>query len=421
MHLRGPDFLIEWLLAIILVPAEITPAAEWVRLAPQGQWKRTPSLETGSSDVRAVQVSGNYAFLADANDGLQVIDVSNPASPQRAGGYDTRGIAWNLVTRDSLVYLADLNAGLLVIDLTKPTEPRRVGGYAVSALGVALQGIHAYVACGTNGVHVLDISDPTSPKRVGSCAVPGEAYGIAVLDDHAYVVDFKAGLLVVIGIKNAGAPQVIGTYQAGPNPTDIAVAGGQAYVAAGTSGLLIWNIRDPAQAQLIGRWQGDCIVGRVSLSGSYVFLTGGVCVGDTVRHAVRVIDVERPASPVRVGDLDGIGARGLTRAGDYLYVADEHEGLQVIQVTELPAFTSQSIANKELSLFWNQAASGFTLQRTASLPEAAWEDVPNSETTNGLVLPLVNSSQFFRLRLQTTGPLQLPNQAGAANGSQPFR
>jgi hypothetical protein len=36
-----------------------------------------------------VAVSGNYAYVADGNAGLQVIDVSNPANPQRVGGYDT--------------------------------------------------------------------------------------------------------------------------------------------------------------------------------------------------------------------------------------------------------------------------------------------------------------------------------------------
>src|SRR5213075_1379273 len=104
----------------------------------------------------------------------------------------------------------------------------------------------------------------------------------------------------------------------------------------------------------------------------------------------------------------------LTRSGDYLYVADEQGGLQVIELTELPAFTSQSVATKDLSLSWNQAARGFTLQRTASLPEAAWEDVPNSETTNGLALPLVNSNQFFRLRLQVPATPQLPNKTSIA-------
>jgi len=120
------------------------------------------------------------------------------------GGYATGGIAWNLAIRDGLVYLADLNAGVVVVDVSNPAEPQRVGGYAVGALGIALQGTYAYVACGGNGVHVLDITDPTSPRRVGSCAVPG-AYAIAVSGDSAYVVDFNAGLLVVIGITNASA------------------------------------------------------------------------------------------------------------------------------------------------------------------------------------------------------------------------
>jgi hypothetical protein len=32
-----------------------------------------------------VAVSGNYAYVADGTNGLQVIDVSNPANPQRVG------------------------------------------------------------------------------------------------------------------------------------------------------------------------------------------------------------------------------------------------------------------------------------------------------------------------------------------------
>ena len=40
-----------------------------------------------------VALSGNYAYLADASAGLQVIDVSNPANSQRVGGYDTSGYA----------------------------------------------------------------------------------------------------------------------------------------------------------------------------------------------------------------------------------------------------------------------------------------------------------------------------------------
>jgi hypothetical protein len=34
-----------------------------------------------------VAVSGNYAYVADFDEGLQVIDVRNPAKAVRVGGY----------------------------------------------------------------------------------------------------------------------------------------------------------------------------------------------------------------------------------------------------------------------------------------------------------------------------------------------
>jgi hypothetical protein len=41
-------------------------------------------------------MSGNFAYVADGDAGLQIIDVNDPANPQRVGGYDTSGLlmAW---------------------------------------------------------------------------------------------------------------------------------------------------------------------------------------------------------------------------------------------------------------------------------------------------------------------------------------
>jgi LVIVD repeat len=41
-----------------------------------------------SGTAFGVAVSGNYAYVADADAGLQVIDINNPANPQRVGGFD---------------------------------------------------------------------------------------------------------------------------------------------------------------------------------------------------------------------------------------------------------------------------------------------------------------------------------------------
>ena len=77
-------------------------------------------------------VSGNYAYVADGDAGLQVIDVSNPANPQRVGGYDTSGDAQGVAVSGNYAYVADGGAGLQVIDVSNPANPQRVGGYDTS-------------------------------------------------------------------------------------------------------------------------------------------------------------------------------------------------------------------------------------------------------------------------------------------------
>jgi hypothetical protein len=63
-----------------------------------------------------VAVAGSYAYVADYNCGLRVIDVSNPESPQEVGYYDTPGDAWRVSVMGRLVYVADGDHGLQVIE-----------------------------------------------------------------------------------------------------------------------------------------------------------------------------------------------------------------------------------------------------------------------------------------------------------------
>jgi len=109
-------------------------------------------------------VSGNYAYVADGTNGLQVIDVRNPTNCVRAGGYDTSGYAE----------------------------------------GVAVSGNYAYVADGDSGLQVIDVSNPANPVRVGGCnnAPSGYACGVAVVADRIYVADGAAGLVVIPTLPN---------------------------------------------------------------------------------------------------------------------------------------------------------------------------------------------------------------------------
>lgn len=82
--------------------------------------------------VRDVAVVGNRAYLGKyANEGVEVLDVSNPGKPVRLGGI---GNVWpnffghGLAVADGTLYVAAYS-GLWVFDLANPAPPQLVAEY----------------------------------------------------------------------------------------------------------------------------------------------------------------------------------------------------------------------------------------------------------------------------------------------------
>ena len=280
-----------------------------------------------SGSACGVAVSGSYAYVADGDSGLQVIDISNPASPTRVGGYDTSGSACGVAVSGSYAYVADGDSGLQVIDITNPASPTRVGGYDTSgcAYGVAVSGSYAYVADGNPRLQVIDISNPAAPTHVGGIYT-GWATGVAVSGNYAYVTDGYEGLQV-IDISNPASPTRKGGYDTSGWATGVAVSGSYAYVANGSPGLQVIDISNPASPTRVGGYNTGCAYGVVA-SGNYAYVAAGWWGG------LQVIDISNPASPTRVGGYDTFGcAYGVAVSGSYAYLADGSAGLQVIDIT----------------------------------------------------------------------------------------
>jgi hypothetical protein len=54
-----------------------------------------------------VEAVGNYAYVADDESGLQIINISNPAAPTLAGSYDTNGYAMGVEVVGNYAYVGD--------------------------------------------------------------------------------------------------------------------------------------------------------------------------------------------------------------------------------------------------------------------------------------------------------------------------
>ncbi|MFM6623058.1 MAG: hypothetical protein ACKPHZ_16745, partial [Dolichospermum sp.] len=192
-----------------------------------------------------VQVVGNYAYVADHDSGLQIIDISNPTTPTLKGNYDTSGYASGVQIVGNYAYVADNWSGLQIIDISNPAAPTLVGTYDTpgNAIDVQIVGNYAYVADYESGLQIIDISNPAAPTLFGTCDTPGLAASVQIVAKCAYVSDAYSGLQI-IDISNPAAPTLVGTYDTPSNAHSVQIVDNYAYVADYVSGLQIIDVSD---------------------------------------------------------------------------------------------------------------------------------------------------------------------------------
>ena len=309
---------------------ETTTTADWnttageLRLFPFAPYLYGSYHMTGYA--YSVAVAGDRAFVANAEYGLQVIDITDPANPVLAGSYDTPSSAWGVAIAGNHAFLADDASGLQVIDISDPSSPVLAGSYDTgNAYGVAVAGDHAFVADWFGGLAVIDISDPTSPVLAGDYDTPGFALDVAIAGDHAFVADYGSGLLV-IDITDPANPVFAGSFDTPGIARRIVVAGDHAYLADHDSGLQVIDISDPTNPVLAGSFDTPESARGIAVAGDLAYLAAS-------SRGLQVIDISDPSSPVLAGSYDTPGiAYGVTVAGDLAFVADGTGGLQVLRV-----------------------------------------------------------------------------------------
>ena len=121
-------------------------SAQEVQVERVGQWPGWPR-----GDAKGVAVSGPYAYVADYDAGLQVLDVSDPANPRRVGGYRTPGVARSVAVSGNYAYVADGDWGLQVLRLT-------VAPYFDHPLRLTAEGFEAWLNAPAAGTYRVEAS-----------------------------------------------------------------------------------------------------------------------------------------------------------------------------------------------------------------------------------------------------------------------
>ncbi|HEX9668338.1 MAG TPA: hypothetical protein VGC93_02530 [Thermoanaerobaculia bacterium] len=148
-----------------------------------------------------------YAFVADREEGLVLVDVTTLTDGDPANNFLRRALAFNpggaldgvenLAVAGNHVYLVGPR-GLVVVDCGEPLAPRVVATLPglVEPTAVAVQFRYAFVA-DRDGLAVVDVTDPARPRLAARAAGFGPAASVYVARTYAYLAAGEKGVAIV--------------------------------------------------------------------------------------------------------------------------------------------------------------------------------------------------------------------------------
>ena len=288
----------------------------------------------------AVDVSGNYAYVADGSDGLRVISVSNPANPLEVANVATGCVCQDVQVVGNFVYLASGKSGLVIVDITDPQNPVLRSSLPVPedgyAYGVAVYGDYAYIAAGDKGLRVNDIKNPAAPKEVGKCTTqldgktPLVANAVAAFDHYAYVTSGGFGLRIVSVISPTQPKEVAAWPTLGSTYIRSVTLSPKGYAyCAGASEVLVIDVSDPPAPFFVSSWSPPEISAplAVAVTPDYAYVADAYA-------GLWVIDVHEPETPQELGVAGSPirWATGVATYDHYAFVTDGLNGLRIFDI-----------------------------------------------------------------------------------------
>jgi hypothetical protein len=181
-------------------------------------------LTAGLKNPRAVGVQFRYAFVTD-DDGFKVLDVTEPTRPKLIpGAFVPLKHAQRFYLARTYAYVADGEDGLAFIDISNPEKPRlerlyNADGQLTDTRAVQIGSVNAsefaLVADGKNGLRVIQLISPENvpgaagfsplpnPKLIATFPTKSPAVAVSRGLDRDRVVDESSNETVVFGRRGS--------------------------------------------------------------------------------------------------------------------------------------------------------------------------------------------------------------------------
>jgi len=292
------------------------------------------NLNTGG-DARYVKgafVNGvQYAFLADGQKGLEIIDISNPGNPSLAYNYVTNGYVREVyvdsLSSNKYVFLSDENNGLYILNITNPSSAYldTLISYPGGVNSSYLKNGYLYVALRQSQIKILNLN--TLPDSVYEVSTYNSQYIVNHLEisgSIAYLLQGNLGIELV-DISNPLSPVYRSGFNTSGSCNDIKIADNLAYIANGSAGIAVMNISNPSQPYLVSFTNTESDVKGIDYSPNFLFTT-------EYNMGAEVFNLFNPINPEAFGYYEAPGyCYGVHFFKNKVLIANGQHGLLILR------------------------------------------------------------------------------------------
>jgi hypothetical protein len=309
-----------------------------------------PLVNTGK-----LNIFGNYIFLNEINEGIHIIDNTNPASPKNIAFISIPN-NMDLAVKGRYLY-ADSYSDIVVFDISEPTNVRPVKFMD----NVIREKNRYWVNNQTNSDSIKVVVDYIARdttvsgaqyRRWNSCpscmyasadlntffstaapqtGVGGSTSRFTIVNDYMYAVSNSE--LYAINIAAGDNPQLTSTKNMGWNIETIYPFKDRLFIGSRT-GMFIYSLSNPSSPTQLSQFTHATSCDPVIADDKYAYVTlrtGTTCAGNI--NQLDVLDVSNLSAPSLKKTVMMSNPHGLSKDGDKLFICDGTAGLKLYDVS----------------------------------------------------------------------------------------
>lgn len=256
---------------------------------------------------------------------VRIVSITNPDSIFTLSEFDTYGYKEHIKTLDDLIFIADAYNGLLVIDPTDFNNPVYIKRFSSPGTTEDLIVEDNYVYMSNHGLRIIDISDPSNLSVIGSFTTHYGTDKINKDGDLIFLIDWNIGGARIISINSINDPKEIAQIIINQGIISLATFNDYIYLSQGDS-LGIWSIVDPTSPAHVTTLplQGYC---------SELLVKDSLLITCQDPGGIIIYNVSNPSDPILISSLEtNLPVIELTTEGDYI-LGGTPNGFKIIDAT----------------------------------------------------------------------------------------